>query len=196
VRVLLASRSTTRAGAVRARATLVEVGRRMCRVGASTPLAALAALLRKEGAGYRIRDYGSCLRATAAGSGQLFVRRIGGDANHGNDGWFYKVNDRAPEIGAGDPAARLRAGDRLLWFYCVFDEAARSCQRSLRIVPVKGSAGGDVRVTVRGYDNAGHWVRVAGATVAIGLLTAVSGADGLATLAAGGGPGRVRVTAR
>ena len=70
------------------------------------------------------------------------MRRIGEDANRGNDGWFYKVNDRAPEIGAGDPAARLRAGDRLLWFYCVFDEGARSCQRSLRILPVSGTAAG------------------------------------------------------
>jgi hypothetical protein len=49
---------------------------------------------------------------------------------------------------------------------------------------------------VRGYDNAGHWTPVAGATVAVGSLTTLSGADGGATLAPGGGPGRFDVTAR
>ena len=179
---------------MRARAAVLKVGRRTCKIGASTPLAALAAVFRAHRTSYRIRDYGSCSRTVAAGSGQLFVRRVGEDANRGNDGWFYKVNDRAPEIGAGDPAARLRAGDRLLWFYCVFDEGARSCQRSLRILPVSETAAGAVSVTVRGYDNAGHSVPVAGATVAAGPVKAVSGANGAAALAAGG-PGRYRVTA-
>ncbi len=195
VRVLLAGRSKTVASVVRARATVLKVGRRACRVGASTPLAALAAVARGQHTGYRIRDYGSCSRKNEAASGQLFVRRVGEDANRGNDGWFYKVNDRAPEIGAGDPAARLRAGDRLLWFYCVFDEGARSCQRSLRIVPAGGSASGGLNVSVRGYDNAGHSMPVTGATVATGPVKVVSGANGVAALAASGGPGRYRVTA-
>lgn len=194
--VRVAGKSKTSGGAVRARATLVEVGGRTCKVGASTPLAALAALLHKHHTGYLIRDYGSCSRTNAAAAGQLFVRRIGTDANKGNDGWFYKLNDRAPEVGAGDPAARMRPGDRLLWFYCLFDERARSCQRSLRIVPGAGSTSQNLRVTVRGYDNAGHWTPVAGATVAVGPLTTSSGADGGATLAPGGGPGRYGVTAR
>jgi hypothetical protein len=194
VALLLAGRSKSSRATVRARAALVRVGRRTCKVGASTPLAALAALLRERGTGYAIRDYGSCSRTNAAAAGQLFVHRIGQDSNHGNDGWFYKLNDRAPEIGAGDPAARLRSGDSLLWFYCHFDESARSCQRSLKIFPVTGSAPGTLRVTVRGYDNAGHWVAVAGATVSSGGATAVSGSDGAATLALGG-PGRHRVSA-
>ena len=50
-------------------------------------------------------------------------------------------------------------------------------------------------MTVRGYDNAGHSIPVPGATVAIGPLTTVSGANGTATLAPPGGPGRYRVTA-
>jgi hypothetical protein len=192
----IAGKSKTWRGAERAPATLVDVGGRTCRVGASTPLAALAALLRKQHTGYLIQDYGSCSRSTAAAAGQLFVRRIGKDANRGNDGWFYKVNDRAPEVGAGDPAARVHPGDRLLWFYCVFDARARSCQRSLRIVPVSGSTSQNLRVTVRGYDNAGHWTPVAGATVAIGPLTTSSGADGGAALRPSGGPGRYGVTAK
>jgi hypothetical protein len=189
VSVLLAGKSRSATATVRARTSLVKSGARTCRVGASTPLAALAALLRELKSGYAIRDYGRCSRATAAGSGQLFVRRIGKDSNRGNDGWFYKVNDRAPEIGAGDPAARVRARDRLLWFYCLFDEGARSCQRSLRVV-----AGGGA-VSVRGYDNAGHWIPVSGATVAIGSLTTVTGPTGSAALPAAAGPGRYLVTA-
>ena len=195
MRVLLAGKSTSLAALVRPRATRVQVGGRKCKVGASTPLAALAAVLRAHRTTYRIRDYGNCSRTDAAAAGQLFVRRVGRDANKGSDGWFYKLNDRAPEIGAGDPGARVHVGDRLLWFYCVFDEQARSCQRSLRIVAAKTSAGENPRVTVRGYDNAGHSIPVPGATVAIGPLTTVSGANGTATLAAPGGPGRYRVTA-
>jgi hypothetical protein len=195
VSVLLAGRSKSSRGTVRARAALVRVGRRTCKAGASTPLAALAAFLREQRTGYLTRDYGSCSRTNAGAAGQLFVRRIGKDSNHGNDGWFYKVNDRAPEIGAGDPGARLREGDRLLWFYCVFDQQARSCQRSLRVVPATGAIRGTLRVAVRGYDNAGHWTPVAGATVASGDVKAVSGADGVAALVPSGGPGPRRVTA-
>jgi hypothetical protein len=195
VRMLLAGKSKSSAATVTARATLVQVGGRKCKVGASTPLAALVAALRADRTSYLIRDYGSCSRTNAAAAGQLFVRRIAKDANQGSDGWFYKRNDRALEIGAGDPGARLRAGDRLVWFYCVFDERARSCQRSLRIVPAKTSAGENPRVTVRGYDNAGRSVPVSGATVGIGPLATVSGLDGTVTLAPAGGPGRYRVTA-
>jgi hypothetical protein len=187
VPVLLAGRSVSARGVVRAGATLVQVAHGRCKVGASTPLAALAPLLRRERIGYGIRDYGSCSRKNAAGSGQLFVWKIGKDLNRGNDGWFYKVNDRAPEVGAADPASRVQTGDRLLWFYCEFDESARSCQRSLRLVPLDGSASGDLRVLIRGYDNAGRWKPVAGATVSTGPLTVLSAADGVATLAAGTG---------
>jgi hypothetical protein len=179
--VMLSGRSRQAHAVVRARPAFVKVGHRTCRVGASTPLAALVALLRKEHVGYRVRDFGNCSRATASGSGQLFVRRIGKDRNRGNDGWFYKVDDRAPEVGAGDLAARVGAGDRLLWFYCVFDEAARSCQRSLRATVV-GAAATAARVRVRGYDNAGHAVPVAGATVSLGPETADTNSGGVALL--------------
>jgi hypothetical protein len=194
VPVLLAGRSRSFRAAVRLRSAVVHAGRRTCKVGAATPLAALAHLMRREGLAYRIRDYGSCSAKNAAGSGQLFVRAIGADRNRGNDGWFYKVNDRAPEIGAGDPASRVHSGDRLLWFYCLFDETARSCQRSLRLVPLGGAPAGTLRVQVRGYDNAGRWKPVAGATVAAGSDTAPTAADGVATISLG--PGVHTVTAR
>ena len=183
VRVLLAGRSKSFYAVARARTTSVGVGRRRCKVGASTPLAALAPVLRRERLDYRIHDYGSCSARTARGSGQLFVQSIGADRNRGNDGWFYKVNDRAPEIGAADLASRVRSGDRLLWFYCLFDDAARSCQRSLRLVRLGGAPPGAVRVQVRGYDNAGRWKPVTDATVAAGSATARTAADGAATIA-------------
>jgi hypothetical protein len=174
-----------RAGTVRARSSLARAGRRTCRVGTSTPLAALLASLRRAHLAYRIRDFGDCSRRTAAGSGQLYVSRIGAERGRGSDGWFYKVNDRAPEVGAGDPsAATLRRDDRVLWFYCVFDEGEKSCQRSLRLLPVSGAAAGNaVRVRVRGYDNAGRSAAVPGATVRLGVSSGLSGADGIATVA-------------
>jgi hypothetical protein len=194
VQVLLAGRSRSFQVGVLPRSAVVAAGRRRCKVSASTPLAALAQLARRERLAYRIRDYGSCSAKTGAGSGQLFVRAIAGDRNRGNDGWFYKVNDRAPEIGAGDPASTVRAGDRLLWFYCLFDQASRSCQRSLRLVPVGGAPPGSRRVQVRGYDNVGRWQPVAGATVVSGSATALSGSDGVATVSVAAGVHTVTAT--
>jgi Domain of unknown function (DUF4430) len=181
VQVLLATRAATYERVTRARTARIRVGGRSCRVGAGTPLAALVPVLKQRGLGYRLHDYGRCARATASASGQLFVNRIGGDANSGNDGWFYKVNDRAPEVGAGDPTARVRSGARVLWFYCVFDDSARSCQRSLRVTPDAGAkAGQSLRVRVRAYDNAGRSAPVQGATVTLGATSAVTDAAGMA----------------
>jgi hypothetical protein len=153
-------------------------------VGARTALAALAALLRDVRVGYRLRDYGHCSRRHTRDSSQLFVVRIGSERNRRDDGWFYKVNDRAPEIGAADPSGpRLRAGDRLLWFYCFFNDAERSCQRSLRVLPgPRPAMGRPFRVRVRGYDNSGRPVAVQGATVRLGAVATVSGPGGVAEL--------------
>jgi hypothetical protein len=181
VDVLLATRAATYERVTRAGAVRIRAGGRSCRVGAGTPLAALVPVLKQHGLSYRLRDYGRCARSTAAASGQLFVNRIDRDVNAGNDGWFYKVNDRAPEVGAGDPAARVRTGDRVLWFYCVFEDSARSCQRSLRVIPDAGArAGQSLRVRVRAYDNAGRSAPAPGATVTLGAASAVAGADGIA----------------
>jgi hypothetical protein len=184
VMVVGRDRTLATAGSFRARPSLVRAGKRSCKVAASTPLSALVAALRRARVGYRLRDYGDCSRTTAAGSGQLYVSRIGSDPGRGDDGWFYKVNDRAPEIGSADPsAATLKRGDRVLWFYCVFDGKAKSCQRSLRLAPVAGATGKNpLPVRVRGYDNAGRFVPVAGATVTFGRSTVLSGADGIATV--------------
>jgi hypothetical protein len=188
VDVMIAGRDRLLAGAatVRARTVGVRAGRRSCKVGASTPLAALATLLRREQVAYRLRDYGNCSRRTAAGSGQLYVSRIGSERARGSDGWFYKVNDRAPEVGSADPAAAtLRRGDRVLWFFCVFDVGANTCQRSLRALPdTGGGTGAPLHVRVRGYDNRGRSVAVPGATVRLGADSALTDAAGVAQLAA------------
>jgi hypothetical protein len=182
VQAMIAGKALQRNGLVRARAQVVRVSGRSCKVGARTPLAVLAALLRDAGAAYRLRDYGHCSRTNPNDSSQLFVVRIGSERNRGDDGWFYKVNDRAPEVGAGDTSGRpVGSGDRVLWFYCVFDDGERSCQRSLRVEPAPEAAvGRPLRVRVRGYDNQGRSVTVAGATVTLGTATALSGDDGIA----------------
>ena len=174
---------------VRARSSLVTASGRACRVARSTPLAALARALRGV-AGYHATDYGRCSRRDPASSAQLFVDRVGSQRNRGQDGWFYKVNDRAGTAGAGDPAGprgrgRLRRGDRVLWFYCLFGRAGPGCQRSLRIVVPRGQAaavGAPLRASVRAYDDEGRAHPARGAVLALGGRTAVTGADGGATL--------------
>jgi len=172
------------AGDVRLLQRRVTVGGRRCTVARGTPLAVLAGLRLS----LRLRDYGACGRRTRDAGG-LFVTRVGPDRNRGRDGWVYKLGRRAGTAGAGDLAGpfgtgrRLRGGDRLLWFWCDMQRSG-SCQRTLEAVPDRtaAAAGETVRVTVRGYDDAGRGVPVAGATVRLGSASAVSGADGVATV--------------
>ncbi len=187
VQVMVVGRAGTVAEArtVRARPTVVRASGRACRVSGSTPLAALAAALKLRGVGWHVKDFGRCARRDARSSGQLFVDRVRGERNKAQDGWVYKVNDLARSAGAADVAGgRLRGGDRVLWFYCSLDPAARSCQRSLRVVAdeVDGPPGSTLPVRVEGYDDQRHRTPVAGATVALGSETAVSDAAGRAVL--------------
>jgi hypothetical protein len=185
VRVMVVGRTRVLASAqtVRARSVVVRAGKRRCLVASATPLAALAQALRG-GAHYRVRDFGHCARRTSAGSGQLFVRQIGRDANRRGDGWFYKVGGRAGTAGAADPAGplgrgRLSAGTQLLWFYCRWDAAAHSCQRTLALETTgTPAAGAPLGVRVTGSDNEGHVRPVAGATVTIGATRAITDGDG------------------
>ena len=73
----------------------------------------------------------------------------------------------------------------MLWFWCV-KNPADECQRTLGRRPARSgiAPGRPLAVTVRGYDEAGRGVRVAGATVRLGGASAVTGADGVATVAA------------
>jgi len=186
-RLLAAPRS------VRVSATTLSVGRRRCAVAAGTALAALAAVHRGGGPGFRLRDYGACSRR-AADSAALFVTQIGPDRNRHADGWVYKVGRRVPSIGAADPSGhRLRTGDRLAWFYCRA-QSSGGCQRTLEVTP-RSAPGQPLRVLVRGYDDNGRGLPVAGATVAAGDRSAVTGVDGTAGFPPLGAPALVHVQA-
>jgi hypothetical protein len=155
----------------------VKVGSRRCTLSGRTPLGVLAAT----SLAIRVRDYGSCGRRPADAA-SLFVTRIGGDRNRGQDGWVYKVGRKVSSAGAGDHSGRrLRAGDRLLWFYCRAQRTG-GCQRTLEATPDRASAapGETVGVTVRGYDDQGRGIAVAGATVTLGSATATTDGAGVA----------------
>jgi hypothetical protein len=168
-------------------ATTVKASGRRCAVGTGTALAALA---RSRPGRLRIRDFGACSSNPRDAAG-LLVTGIGADRNRGQRGWVYKVGRRAATAGAGDPGGpfgrgRLRAGQRVTWFYCV---RAADCQRTLevRATPMTGG----IVATVRGYDDAGDGVPVEGASVSAGAVTGLTAADGRVQLALSAGTHRL-----
>lgn len=176
---------------VSTRATQVSVGGRRCTAGDGT---ALAALVRTKPGGLRLHDYGSCSRRPADGAG-LFVRAIRGEVNRGQDGWVYKVGRRAATAGAADPGGpfgrgRLRAGQRVTWFYCRLRDGG--CQRTLELRLT--TQPGTLIATVRGYDDQGDGVAVAGAAVSAGGASAETDASGVARLALPAGSYRAVAT--
>lgn len=176
---------------VRASAGTVRVGRRRCAVGAGT---ALAALVRSRPGAIGLRDYSSCSRRTADGGG-LYVRSIRRDRGRGQNGWIYKVGNRQATAGAADPAGpfgrgRLRSGQRVTWFYCVY---RRGCQRTLAL-RARDEGGGVLSVRVRGYDDAGKGVVVAGARVSAGGQAGMTDANGIARLRVAAGRHVVRAS--
>ncbi len=159
--------------------TTVRVRARRCTAGGGT---ALAALVRSRPGTLRLRDFGRCSTRPSDSAG-LLVTGIRTDRNRGQRGWVYKVGHRAATAGAGDTGGpfgrgRLRAGQRVTWFYCL---RAGDCQRTLG-VKTSSTAGGVV-ATVRGYDDAGDGVPVEGASVSAGGVTGLTGADGRVQLA-------------
>jgi hypothetical protein len=187
--------SVAPARAVVARAARVRVGGHTCVAPRGTPLAALAGARRAGAPAFRVTDDGSC------SPGTLYVTAIGRAHAHGRQGWTYKVGRRAGTASAGDPSGpfgrgRLASGSRVLWFWCRLGPRD-GCQRTLEIAlaPVAVAPGAPVRVTVRGYDDGGHGVTVAGARVTLAGATATTGAGGVATLAAPARRGRYAVRA-
>jgi hypothetical protein len=187
VEVMVVGKSAVLAGPERVvlKARSVRVGGRRCAVGRATPLSVLAGT----GLPFTVRDYGACSRRPRD-AGSLYVSKLGPDRERGRDGWVYKVGRRSGSAGAADPAGsfgtgrKLRAGQRVLWFWCVKDPTDE-CQRTLATSSARAVApASPLNVTVRGYDEAGRGVRVAGATVRLGGATAVTGSDGAATVIA------------
>jgi hypothetical protein len=145
----------------------VTIGHRHCAVPAGTALAGLLAARLP----VHVTDVAGCDPAS------MFVKRIGRDANRGQAGWEYKVGHTDPSAGAADPAGRLRAGQQVLWYWCV---RAGACQRTLDLaIRFKNKS---ARIRVRGYDDTGHGGPVAGATVHFGSTTLTTDSRGIATI--------------
>ncbi|MEA2423038.1 MAG: hypothetical protein QOF55_2137 [Thermoleophilaceae bacterium] len=170
---------------VTAASATAHVGGKRCAVGAGT---ALAALLRSGETGIGLKDYGAC-SSHPTDAGGLYVARIRKDAASGANGWVYKVGNKVATAGAGDPSGpfghgRLKPGTRVTWFFCHMKAAG--CQRTLTVKP-EALGGGQVRVTVRAYDDRGKARPAKGATVHVGTATATAGSNGVATLASDSG---------
>lgn len=191
VDVLVVGKTRTLRGpkAVALTAARVTVDGRRCRVGATTPLAALV----HSGVKLSARDYGSCSKRPADAAG-LYVESVEGEREKGRGGWVYKIGHRVPSTGGGDLASRLRGGDDVLWFWC---RTGGDCQRTLAVAPARTAvaAGDSLPVTVTAYDDNGAGIPAAGATVRMGAATATAGADGVATLTVPAGAGTVGVVA-
>ena len=167
-------------------ATTVKVGSRRCAVPGATPLASLV----RSGIGpLSLRDYGSCSKRPAD-AGSLFVSAIGSDRNKGSDGWVYKAANVLGTAGAADPAGpvgrgRLRAGARVVWFWCHVTTRDNGCPHTLAVAVAAGT--GSLTVRVRRYDDRGKGKAAAGATVHAGSVSATTGSDGVARLSLGAG---------
>ena len=85
---------------VRLKVRTVTVAGRRCRVGAATPLSALAATKLELG----LRDYGRCGKRPRDAAG-LYVARVKREREKGRGGWVYKIGRRTPSLGAGDRRA-------------------------------------------------------------------------------------------
>jgi hypothetical protein len=170
--------------------TTVTVRGRRCGVGGGTALAALA---RSRPGQLRLRDFGRCSTNPRDAAG-LLVTGIRSDYNRGQRGWVYKVGHRAASAGAGDTGGpfgrgRLRGGQRVTWFYCL---QAADCQRTLGLTASVFRGG--VAAEVRGYDDAGDGIPIAGATVTASGVSGVTDGEGRVQLELH--PGFQRLVAR
>ena len=172
VQVMVVGRITccARRSTVKLKPRSVKVGGKRCRVAAATPLAVLVATKLK----LALRDYGSCGRRPRDAGG-LYVSRSAASARRaaaaGSTRSAAAPGARAPPSGR---AVRHRQADpRRPADNVVLVRAGQSggCQRTLEVRPDRTSAapGEALRVTVRGYDDQGRGVPVAGASVRLRL---------------------------
>ncbi|CAB4862792.1 MAG: hypothetical protein F2799_01365 [Actinobacteria bacterium] len=169
--------------------TQVGSAKRRCQVAQGTPLAAL----KGTGVVFHLKDFGRCSMNTSASAG-LFLDKLVNTTNTGTSGWTFKVNNRAGTAGAADPSGPfgsgpLTTGDKVIWFWCVFD-ANWACQRNLVLVaPTTAATGSSISVSVRAYDDAGTWVPAVGARVSLGTAKVVTGQSGTVAIQAPSTPG-------
>ena len=199
VTTMIAGKAGTLAGPVsaQAHAFVVPVGsaKRRCQVAAGTPLAAF----KSTGLVFHMKDFGHCSMKTTDSAG-LFVDRINSTSNSGTSGWSFKVNNRAGTAGAADPsgpfgAGPMASGDKVLWFWCVFD-ANWACQRTLEVVVQPTSTPREsLSISVRAYDDFGSWIPAKFTKVTLGSLSATTGIAGTVTIAAPAKAGRYPVRA-
>lgn len=170
----------------RARRAAVHIHGRRCVVGEATPLAALVV---SKVAKIGLHDFGSC-SSRPRDAGGLFVRKLGPDANAGQDGWVYKIGHKSGTAGAADPSGpfghgRLKFGAHVLWFYCHMQGA--SCQRTLSFDQIDAQPPGAVEVRVSAYNDRGKGIPAAGVTVHVDAATATTDQNGVARLTPGAG---------
>ncbi len=171
----------------------VSVRGKRCAVPENTALAALLA----SGPKPALRDYGSCSPRARDASG-LFVTKLAGRSNRGQDGWVYKVGTKVGTAGAADPSGpfgrgRIKRGAQILWFYCRLDATSASCQRTLhtKSQPVAGPGPKRVTVTVTACDDRGKCVA---APAGVSVNGTPVDAAGVATVEVSPGSGRVQAS--
>lgn len=180
---------------VSAHSFTIPVGSRKCTIAEGTPLAALKAT----GIVFHVKDYAKCSTKPSASAG-LFLDRILTTSNTGSSGWTFKVNNRAGTAGSADASGPfgtgpLANGDKVVWFWCVFD-ANWACQRNLAIsVPTAASPGSTITVTVTAVDDFGVAIPASRVKVTAGSATATTSADGKASLKVPSASGQVSVRA-
>jgi hypothetical protein len=123
----------------------------------------------------------------------LIVCQIGKFKGFENKAWLYKVNHRAPTIGADQrPVGR---GDAVLWYFANFSSGRNTgAELALRGVPVAARPGDAFAVKVVAYSDKGKKSPAEGAKVRGAAMP--TGPNGTTIVTARSSPGTMRVEGR
>lgn len=110
----------------------------------------------------------------------LLVCGVGDFRSDDDSFWLYKVNHRAPEVGADQ--FKLSRGDEVLWYYQDIGRNLNVGDELVLFAPGRAKPGDDVRVTVYAYSFNGKRERAEGVTVASKDDTAKTDARGEARI--------------